>query len=140
MIVEIDSKEHDLADIIARSPVKDAPNAHGIMRDFIARSFEVRYGLIDGLVACIWGLVAPSLLSENAYLWLLTTDIVAEHKFLFVRHSQRYIEDALKFYPKLVGDCMVGDTNAKRWLEWLGAEFGPMIRGRYPFVIQAKAK
>jgi len=102
------------------------------------RSEEVRYGMVDGKIACVWGLIPPTLLSNKAYLWLLTTDIVAEHKFLFVRHSQRYVEEALKQYPIIVGDCLIGNASAMRWLRWLGAEFGEPDGGRIPFMIKAK--
>lgn len=86
----------------------------------------------------MWGLIPPSLLSNRAYLWLLSTHIVQEHKFLFIRYSQRYVEEMLKVYDELYGDVLVGNDPAKKWLKWLGAEFGYPDRGRIPFVIRKK--
>lgn len=134
------TKECDLSirDIIYNSPVRDAPNAEEILRRCILRSEEVRYGYHDGSLACVWGLIPPTIMSDTAYLWLLTTNIATEHKFLFVRHSQRYIEEALKVYPRIVGDANASDESAKKWLRWLGAEFEPPFGGRMNFVIRRK--
>ena len=126
------------ADLIRRSPVANIPGAEEVLRECIYRSIEIRQGLLDGEIACAWGLIPPTLLSDTAYLWLLTTDIIAEHKFLFVRHSQRYIESALKAYPTIIGDVIGHNPSARRWLQWLGAEFAPMVMGRTPFTIKAK--
>ena len=52
---------------------------------FLTSSLYV--GLIDGRLVCIWGLIPPTLLSDQAYLWLHTTDAVQGHEFLFVRRS-----------------------------------------------------
>ncbi len=128
----------DLRKILQRSPVADSPGAEKVMKDCLFRSIEVWQGIVDGEVACVWGLIPPTLLSNRAYLWLLTTDLVENHKFLFVRNSQRYIEFALKVWPEIFGDCVVGNHSAKRWLGWLGAEFGETKGNLIPFVIRKK--
>lgn len=138
MISILRKGEIDLREVVRRSPVADLPNAYDTLNEALWRSIEVRYGLVDGKVACIWGLIPPTLLSQTAYLWLLTTDIIAENKFLFIRHSQRYIEEALKQYPEIIGDTVISNTPAIRWLKWLGAEFGESSGLRLPFVIKAK--
>lgn len=128
----------DLRDVIRRSPIADLPKAYDTINNYILRSIEVRYGFIDGIVACVWGLRPPTILSNAAYLWLLTTDIIAEHKFILIRYSRRYIEEALKRFPIIIGDVHIQNEPAKRWIKWLGAEFGPLDRDRLPFVIRAK--
>ncbi len=128
----------DVRDIVRRSPVANLPGAEDILRDCMYRSVEVRAGLVDGQVACMWGLIPPTILSNTAWLWLLTTDIVAEHKFLFIRHSQRYIEEALKEFPNIIGDVEVTNRPAQKWLKWLGAEFKESDGRKIPFVIRAK--
>jgi hypothetical protein len=125
-------------DLIHRSQVANIPGAEEILKECIWRSIEVRQGLVDGEVACAWGLIPPTILSNTAYLWLLTTDIIAEHKFLFIRYSQRYIEEALKTYPIIIGDVVGHNPSASRWIHWLGGEFRPMVAGRTPFTIRAK--
>jgi hypothetical protein len=138
MIAIAENLDVDLHEVLRRSPVADVAGAEETLRECMFRSIEVRYGLVDGEIACVWGLIPPTLLSTTAYLWLLTTDIIAEHKFLFIRHSQRYIEQALEIFPNIIGDCIVGNQSAKRWLTWLGAEFSEPVSGRWPFVIRAK--
>ena len=133
-----DDRAVNIADIVRRSPVSHVPGAERTLAECMRRSIEVRYGMLDGEVACMWGLIPPTLLSEAAYLWLLTTDIVAEHKFLFVRHSQRYVEEALCTFPTIIGDVVAGNDQALRWLKWLGAEFLVPVDGRIPFTIRAK--
>lgn len=96
-------------------------------------------GFIDGKVACVWGLVPPTLMSNRAYLWLLTTDLVDEHQFIFVRHSQRFVEEALKEYDIIVGHCHSKETRSIRWLKWLGAEFSVPEGLRVPFSIRRKS-
>lgn len=138
MTVAIATKSNvDYRDVVRRSPLGAMPGAEETIRDCIFQSIEVRYGLLDGEVACMWGLIPPTLLSSTAYLWLLTTDIIAEHKFLFIRYSQRYIEEALKQYPTIVGEVLSENRSAQRWLKWLGAEFLPEVKGRISFVIRA---
>ena len=138
MIVIESSREINIRDVIKRSPVSHLPGAEEVLRECLYRSVHVRYGLVDGEVACVWGLIPPTLLSTTAYLWLLTTEIIAEHKFLFVRYSQLYVQEALKSFPCIIGDCIVGERSAMRWLRWLGAEFAEPIDGRIPFVIRKK--
>lgn len=127
------------AEMVKNSPVANLPEAEEALREYIYRSIEVRLGLIDGKPACVWGLIPPTLLSQQAYLWLLTTNIVAEHKFLFVRHSQRYIEEALKIYPEIVGDVIVPNEPAMKWIKWLGGVFeAAPVAGRWVFRIIAR--
>lgn len=127
-----------LRELFQRSSASEFPNGEELLRKCVLRSVDVRYGYVNGQCACVWGLIPPTLLSNSAYLWLLTTDIVEQHKFLFVRHSQRWMEDILQVYPIIVGDWIPGDPRAKRWLEWLGASFGPLQDGRHQFMIRKK--
>lgn len=138
MITVRDFNKVDLKDVLRRSPVGDVPQAEKTMRECMLRSIEVRCGMLDDKVACMWGLIPPTLMSDRAYLWLLTTDIVAEHKFLFVRYSQRYVEQMLEIYPCLYGEVLVTNLPARKWLKWLGAEFGAESKGVMPFVIKRK--
>ena len=84
-------------------------------------------GLVDDRIACIWGLVAPSILSDSAYLWLLTSDLVDEHKFTFVRHSQMILKSMLEDFPLITGHVLADQERSKKWLKWLGVIFKPSI-------------
>ena len=82
-------------------------------------------GFIRGKLACIWGVIPPSLVSDQAYAWLNTTEVLKGHEFIFVRHSQMVFDELLDEYASVVGHVIIGADKAYRWLRWLGAEFGP---------------
>ena len=103
---------------------------------FLTSSLYV--GLIDGRLVCIWGLIPPTLLSDQAYLWLHTTDAVHTHEFLFVRKSQLALNMVLNEFKTIVGVVLVGNTRSHRWLKWLGAEFGEPNGKLIPFSIRKK--
>jgi hypothetical protein len=67
--------------------------------------------------------VPPTLLSDHAYLWLMVNDLVKEHQFCFVRHSQMELAKMLEKYPTIVGHCDRRHKDSMRWLRWLGAKF-----------------
>lgn len=92
-------------------------------------------GFIDGELACIWGVIPPTLMSNQAYLWLYTTDVIKEHQFVLIRHSQRVMEEILKEYSSVVGHAIIGSDKSIRWLKWLGAKFGPPQGEALPFRI-----
>jgi hypothetical protein len=129
-------RDFSLTDVVSRSPVAHEPGGEIKLRTLIRMSEEVWFGLHDDKVAAVWGLIPPSLVSNRAYLWLLTTELVEAHKFLFIRHSQLVIEDALKRYPIVTGDVEVGNHAARKWLRWLGADIGVPEKGYSPFIIR----
>lgn len=116
---------------VAVAPIKGIEPVMGLigagdcpaLRSWYTRSLEVYGGYADGVLACAWGIVAPSVLSEHAYLWLITTSLVDENKFTFVRHSQMVIEDLLRDYKSVSGHTVASNQSAIRWLKLLGAKF-----------------
>lgn len=118
----------------------------GILTDIESKTLDACLGFathlwvgsINGKLTCAWGLVPPSLLSDEAYLWLYSTPAIKNHKFLFVRYSQRVIEEMLKIYPHIVGVTAIGARDSIRWLKWLGAKFGEPRGSHLPFVIVGK--
>lgn len=129
---------------VAIKPDRDIGSLHlskydaEIMRTCIALSSDVWTGLVDGEIACIWGVAPPSLLSTRAYLWLYVTELVKEHQFTFVRHSQVEIAKLLQIYDVITGHCIIGSTSSIRWLKWLGATFGEPDGKLIPFQIRKK--
>jgi len=102
----------------------------------IYMSLDMWAGFIDERMAAIWGLIPPTLLSTQAYLWLWTTDVIKDHQFILIRHSQLVMEKMLKDYPSIVGHAVVGNDKAIRWLKWLGAKFGEPCGNAIPFRIR----
>lgn len=101
-------------------------------------SGEVWTGWVDGELACVWGLIPPTLISRQAYLWMYSTSVVQEHKFIFVRHSQRVIERMLERYEVIVGHCVIGARDSIRWVRWLGGVFGEPVGAFLPFRIERR--
>ena len=135
----VESRYFDIADVVCRARLLDGvPDAEKHMRKMLRISNQVWLGMHDDEVACVWGLIPSSMLSNRAYFWLLTTDIVEEHKFLFARHSQIVMEDALKDYEMILGHVGINNERSKRWLKWLGAEFGSIgyDKTMIPFTIR----
>ena len=129
----------DLSDVMRRAPMKVA-NAEHYLELYIRASVMTWVGRVDGKVACIWGLIPPSLLGDRATLWLQTTDLVEQHKFMFIRHSRIAMERMLAVYPIIVGLADPDFPENIRWLKWLGAQMHEpdMECGGIPFTIRAK--
>ena len=101
-------------------------------------SSNVWLGRADGKLVCVWGVIPPSLMSDRAYLWLWTSEAIQGNEFLFVRHSQRAVEEMLKLFPSLYGHVALGAESSKRWLRFLGAKFGEPDAKAIPFQIRKK--
>lgn len=136
MNVEIEaSAPVDLSGLISRTAYANVFGSEGKLEQWIQDSTTVWAGKVRGEIVCVWGVRAPTLLSDTAYLWLLTTDDLAEYKFLFIRHSQLAIKVLLEEYRVIKGHYKSGDPRARRWLEWLGARFDEPVNDIYPFTI-----
>jgi hypothetical protein len=94
-------------------------------------------GIINGKLAAMWGLMPPTVLSTQAYLWLYTTEALTGHEFVLIRHSQLVMKEMLKDYPCICGHAVVSNHKAIRWLKWLGAKFEAPYGGGLPFRITA---
>lgn len=104
----------------------------------LTQSNTLWVGLADDELVCVWGVIAPTLMSDTGYLWLHTTPALKGREFLFVRHSQIAIAELLQSYRAITGHCLIGADQSRRWLRWLGAVFGPPQEKAIPFTIEAK--
>jgi hypothetical protein len=104
-----------------------------ILIDDIKRARIACAGLIDGQVACLWGVRANTILNDSAYLWMLTTQLVDEHPFIFVRHSQMMSERLLKEFSFIHGWVWADNHRSIKWLQWLGCTLAPAAEGVLSF-------
>jgi hypothetical protein len=109
------------------------------MHRHMVNSSRVWLSLIGGQISGCCGLIPPTLLSDRAYLWLYTTQHLTEHQFMFIRYSQRVVEEALREFPLIVGHTRTTDRKAIRWLRWLGAVYSEPQGQVLPFEIRAKS-
>ena len=135
----VQNEDVDILDVIKHSPVRSIPGSEDQLRSYMFRSAEVWVGYINHKVACVIGIIGPTLLSDQGYIWMLHTDTVEEHQFIFVRRSQLWVEKLMQRYQTVSGHCKADNESGQRWLRWLGAEFGYAEGGMIPFVIKAKA-
>ena len=82
---------------------------------------EIIVGIYAGEALCYIGLCPRTLLSDDAYIWMLTTKFGLEHPKILVRYSKGTIETILCKYSKIFGHCF--ESASASWLKWLGAEF-----------------
>lgn len=107
--------------------------------DYCQSLGSVFCGFIDDEFICCWGLIPPTFVSNQAYLWMWAPEPI-KHQFVFIRHSQRQVEDMLQRYDQIVGHCELSARSAQRWLKWLGAEFAQPENNKFmSFVIRRKA-
>lgn len=85
---------------------------------------RVYSGFVDGEFICCWGLIPPTFISNQAYLWMWAPEPI-KHQFVFIRRSQIQVAKMLERYERIVGHCHTTAKSSQRWLRWLGAEFDP---------------
>lgn len=122
--------------ISALFPSKITQEEEATFHRFIERSSCLRVAILDGELLCLWGLIIPTFLSQEAYLWLHVTEAAREHQFVLVRQSQMEVARLLKDYPTMIGHCEIGEALSIRWLKWLGAIFGEPEGKLIPFTIR----
>lgn len=109
-----------------------------ILSNCLGMTTSLWIGKVDEDILCVFGVVPQTLSTNSAYLWLWTTDRIGDHEFIFVRRSQLVIQALLERFDYLYGVCEVNAEQSKRWLKWLGAEFGFPRSGYVPFRIEGK--
>lgn len=92
-----------------------------VIRVSVARSDWARTALVDGKVACIFG-VAPmgGLLDPRGVPWMLGTDLVPQNRRALARLAPGYIRSMLQTYPHLLNTVHARNTLAVRWLARAG--------------------
>lgn len=140
MIVEVkELRRVDIPLILAASHVASIDGAEKQMQDCLKQSDEVWWGTVEAVPLAVFGIIKPSVLSDQGYLWLLTTEIAEQHKFILARHSQIWVREQLRRFEVLHGHCLREARGSIRWLGWLGAIFGTPRGKVVPFMIRERA-
>jgi hypothetical protein len=95
----------------------------------VARSFVSYTGLYDASVGAIWGARCEGIFSDEAYIWLVCSELFEAHPITVLRHSRRAIEELRVYFKRLHGLVLADYVCSIRWLEWLGFEIGPNESG-----------
>jgi hypothetical protein len=131
-----------LSDLRAReqSIFSACSNPEKVILDEMRRSTRSFAGLIDDRMACLWGIKAGTLLGDSAELWLLTTKLVEDCPFIFVRHSQMVLQIILGEYSRVYGYVLEENEQSIRWLQWLGCKLTKTVEpGVFEFNIRRRA-
>lgn len=107
------------------------------LEDFVGRSQHHWYAKIRGEIVAIWGLFAPTLMSNEAVIWVQTFPTVKSREMAFMRQSKQAAREALALYPRIYGFTDTCRPTAIRWLMWVGAKFEPTTDRFARFVLEA---
>lgn len=80
-------------------------------------------GLVNGELACVFGVVPVSLLGGVGCPWLLGTPVLDRHARVLVRLAPKYIWLMRSRFPHLVNHVHTEHTESVRWLRRLGFRF-----------------
>jgi hypothetical protein len=95
-------------------------SSHTYLASVLSQSAESFSGLVDGVPCCMWGVVRGSLLSDSAFLWLITCYMIEDYPFTFIRRSQIWLADLRKRYHYIHGVVQADNLVSVKWLKWLG--------------------
>jgi hypothetical protein len=82
---------------------------------------EIIIGKFGDEILAYIGLVPPTLVSDQAYMWMLTTSAGEAHPILLARYGAGVVDTALAKYRVLFGHCF--EPKSAYWLRYMGAEF-----------------
>ena len=86
-----------------------------------SRKSGVAYvGLIDGEIACAWGVVKDSVLGLRARIWLLSTDVMDKAPVRVAVRTRKQLRKITRKYPYLENDVDAKYEKCIVWLRWLG--------------------
>ncbi len=98
---------------------------YAVLIDSFRRSEVAYVGLIDGEIACAWGVARESILSSAGVIWLLSTAVMERAPVAVARRTRRELQELLKVYPELGNYVDSEYEKCVRWLEWLGFTLEP---------------
>ena len=98
-----------------------------VLEASVARALMSYTGLADGKVLAIFGLGTVTMLSNITIPWMLTSNEIFSHTFVFLRYSKMWIEEIRKQYPLLVNYIDGRYIGAIKWARWLGFTIGPAL-------------
>jgi hypothetical protein len=104
------------------------------MFDHSQKLGPVYVGLVDNIFVACWGIAPPTFMSDDAYLWFWAPPV--RFPITLLRHSKKAVDLLLDRYDLLRGHCHVGALHSRRWMQWLGAEFGQPNGTLIPFEIR----
>jgi len=77
-------------------------------------------GLVDGEIACMFGIIRQNLLGSVGTIWLLGTDLLKMHGIRFLRENKKKIVEISEEFTIIENYCDARNRATLKWLDWLG--------------------
>lgn len=115
----------DLAPNLAKADLLElAASSDKDPADLVRESFRLPgvswAGFIDKDLVALFGVGAPTVLSEVGIPWLLGTETLRKRPVTFLRYSRPFFDQMKLRYPKMENWVYEQNIQAVRWLKWLG--------------------
>jgi hypothetical protein len=144
MIQVLETKAQHVRDIALRMRLEEGIERVGLDKEKIIRGAvkDASYtftAMIDNEPACMWGIYQQTMLSDTAYMWLITTPLIEKHQFVFARRSQIYLQGLKQHFNVIQGHVDARFSRSIRWLRWLGFRVYPDMNDgtfRRPFELR----
>ena len=99
-------------------------------------STEVKTGIVDGQIVCIFGVAPVNLLCGQAMPWMVGSKLIDKYARILLKHDMGIVDDWLSVYPHLFNYVDARNHKAKKWLKRLGFvlhEARPYGKEQLPF-------
>jgi len=83
--------------------------------------------MVDGQLACIFGVSPINTAAGLGAVWLLATPHGQRHAKALTRRARPYIDEMLTLFPLMTNLVHQENTASRRWLTMLGAKFGEPV-------------
>ncbi len=95
-------------------------SAVAAVRQILRRSHRAAAWLVDGVPACLFGVIALSVIDARGQPWLVGTQLLERHVVAFLRRSRHAFDEMTAGFAEL--ESIVAEDNqlALRWANWLG--------------------
>lgn len=127
---------NELRDILDQTQSAELLRGKSATLEYAEKSNPICIGTYDGELGCVAGFVIPTFMSDRAYIWFCTTEVVDAHKVSFARGVKRAKNIMQGIYPQIIGHC-VENSSSVIWLKSLGAIFTETHNGLVKFIIEA---
>lgn len=96
------------------------PDPYQAMLESVLDSRVALAAYTDRGIACVVGVSKPSLLGDDACIWMLGHQDLEKYSVRFLKESRRVLAQILENYRLVENYVDAENTLTLRWLEWLG--------------------
>lgn len=90
------------------------------VRQAIEGSREVWSGFADGKLVLIYGVRLVNILSNHAYIWMISTELAAKHWVTFARATTLFAWELLQQYDQITAISPLKSKRSHKWLQYIG--------------------